>query len=40
MRLGEVTYLTPGEVDASSQANQPRSGSARAWEYYKARAVD
>lgn len=40
MRLGEVTYLTPGEVEASSQANQPRSGSERAWEYYKARARD
>jgi ribulose-5-phosphate 4-epimerase/fuculose-1-phosphate aldolase len=38
MRLGEVTYLTPGEIDASSQINQPRVGTERAWEYYKARA--
>ena len=37
MGLGEVTYLTPGEVEASSQANQPRVGTERAWEYYKAR---
>lgn len=38
MRLGEVTYLTPGEIEASSQINQPKSGSERAWEYLKARA--
>jgi ribulose-5-phosphate 4-epimerase/fuculose-1-phosphate aldolase len=38
MGLGEVTYLTPGEIDASSQINQPRVGTERAWEYYKARA--
>ena len=36
--LGAVTYLTPGEIDASSQINQPRIGTERAWEYYKARA--
>jgi len=38
MRLGDVTYLTPGEIEASSQINQPKSGAERAWEYYKARA--
>ena len=38
MRLGDVTYLTSGEIEANSQINQPKSGSARAWEYYKARA--
>ncbi len=38
MRLGDVAYLTPGEIDASSQINQPKSGAERAWEYYKARA--
>lgn len=38
MRLGGVTYLTPGEIEASSQINQPKSGSERAWEYLKARA--
>jgi ribulose-5-phosphate 4-epimerase/fuculose-1-phosphate aldolase len=38
MGLGEVTYLTPGEIEASSQINQPKSASERAWEYLKARA--
>jgi len=38
MGLGEVKYLTPGEIDASSQINQPPVGSERAWEYFKARA--
>jgi len=38
MGLGEVTYLTPGEIEANSQINQPKSGSERAWEYLKARA--
>lgn len=38
MRLGDVTYLTSGEIEANSQINQPKSGSERAWEYYKARA--
>lgn len=38
MGLGAVTYLTPGEIEASSQINQPKSGSERAWEYLKARA--
>ena len=38
MRLGDVTYLSLGEVEANSQINQPKSGVERAWEYYKARA--
>ncbi len=37
MGLGEVTYLTPGEIDASSQINQPPVGTERAWEDFKAR---
>ncbi|MDH3739897.1 MAG: class II aldolase/adducin family protein [Alphaproteobacteria bacterium] len=40
MALGDVTFLTPGEVAANSQRNQPKSGAERAWEYYKARARD
>jgi len=37
MGLGEVKYLTAGEIDARSQINQPRVGAERAWEYFKAR---
>jgi ribulose-5-phosphate 4-epimerase/fuculose-1-phosphate aldolase len=38
MRMGEVTYLSPGEIDRSSQLNKPKVGDARAWEYLCSRA--
>lgn len=33
MRMGEVTYLSPGEIEQSSQRNKPKVGDDRAWEY-------
>ena len=38
MRMGEVTYLSPGEIELSSQRNKPKVGDERAWEYLCARA--
>ena len=38
MRMGEVTYLSPGEIELSSQRNKPKVGDDRAWEYLSARA--
>jgi len=38
MRMGEVTYLSPGEVALNSQLNKPKVGNARAWEYLCSRA--
>jgi ribulose-5-phosphate 4-epimerase/fuculose-1-phosphate aldolase len=38
MRMGEVTYLSPGEVALNSQLNKPKMGNVRAWEYLCARA--
>ena len=38
IRLGEVTYLSAGEVDAGSQVNNPKVGAERGWEYLKRRA--
>ena len=39
MSLGEVTYLSPGEVDLMAEAQlQPTGGSDRVWEYWVRRA--
>jgi HCOMODA/2-hydroxy-3-carboxy-muconic semialdehyde decarboxylase len=38
MRLGEVTYLSPGEVALNAQLNKPKLGDDRAWEYLCSRA--
>lgn len=38
MSMGEVTYLSPGEVALNSQLNKPKVGNARAWEYLCMRA--
>ena len=38
MRMGEVTYLSPGEIVLNSQQNKPKVGNARAWEYLCSRA--
>ena len=38
MHMGEVTYLSPGEIELSSQRNKPKVGDERAWEYLGARA--
>ena len=38
MHMGEVTYLSPGEIELSSQRNKPKVGDDRAWEYLCARA--
>lgn len=38
MRLGEVTYLSLGEISLNSSANQPKIGNERAWEYLCSRA--
>jgi HCOMODA/2-hydroxy-3-carboxy-muconic semialdehyde decarboxylase len=38
MQLGEVTYLTPGEIDLKSQKNMVKLGADRAWEYLCSRA--
>jgi ribulose-5-phosphate 4-epimerase/fuculose-1-phosphate aldolase len=38
MQMGEVTYLSPGEIDRSSQLAKPKVGDARAWEYLCSRA--
>jgi ribulose-5-phosphate 4-epimerase/fuculose-1-phosphate aldolase len=38
MSMGEVTYLSPGEIELSSQRNKPKVGDDRAWEYLCARA--
>ncbi|OGA12886.1 MAG: rRNA adenine dimethylase [Betaproteobacteria bacterium RIFCSPLOWO2_12_FULL_63_13] len=38
MRMGEVTYLSAGEVALNSQLNKPKVGNARAWEYLCTRA--
>jgi len=38
MRMGEVSYLSPGEVALNSQLNKPKVGNERAWEYLCARA--
>lgn len=38
MRMGDVTYLSPGEVALNSQLNKPKVGNVRAWEYLCSRA--
>ena len=38
MRLGEVTYLSRGEIERSSQGAKPKVGDDRAWEYLCSRA--
>ena len=38
MHMGEVTYLSPGEIELSSQRNKPKVGDERAWEYLCSRA--
>lgn len=38
MRMGDVTYLSPGEVVLNSQLNKSKVGNARAWEYLCSRA--
>ena len=38
MQMGEVTYLSPGEIDRSSQSAKPAVGDSRAWEYLCSRA--
>lgn len=38
MRMGEVNYLSPGEVLINSQQKDRRVGNARAWEYLCSRA--
>ncbi len=38
MQMGEVTYLSPGEIELNSQLNKPKVGDDRAWEYLCARA--
>jgi ribulose-5-phosphate 4-epimerase/fuculose-1-phosphate aldolase len=38
MRLGEPKYLSPGELEATSQVNQPPIATERAWQYLKTRA--
>lgn len=37
LRLGEITALSPGEVDLTSQQAKPKLATERAWEYYRAR---
>ncbi len=38
MQMGDVTYLSPGEIDRSSQTAKPQVGDSRAWEYLCSRA--
>jgi len=38
MHMGEVTYLSPREIELSSQRNKPKVGDDRAWEYLSSRA--
>ena len=38
MQMGDVTFLSPGEIDRSNQLAKPKVGDARAWEYLCARA--
>jgi hypothetical protein len=38
MQMGEVMYLSPGEIERSSQTAKPAVGDARAWEYLCSRA--
>jgi len=38
MRLGTVKYLSPGEAELNTQANQHPVGAERAWEYLARRA--
>jgi len=33
MRLGEVTYLSPGEIERNRAADKPKLGRDRAWEF-------
>jgi len=37
LRLGAPNYLSPGELDRTSQANQPPIAAERAWQYLKRR---
>lgn len=38
MRLGEVEYLSPGEIDCRLAGNESLSGFTRSWEYFSRRA--
>ncbi len=38
MRLGEVEYLSDGEIDARLAGNETMAGFSRAWEYFTRRA--
>lgn len=38
LKLGEVTYLTPGEIQLMSQAQVQPNGANRLWEYWTKRA--
>ncbi len=38
MRMGEVTYLSPGEVELCHQTFMNEMSVARAWEYFRVRA--
>jgi len=38
MRLGDVEYLSPGEIDARLAGNETLAGFSRAWEYFSRRA--
>lgn len=38
MRLGEVEYLHPGEIDERLAGNESLAGFTRAWEYFSRRA--
>jgi HCOMODA/2-hydroxy-3-carboxy-muconic semialdehyde decarboxylase len=38
MRLGDVEYLTPGEIDQRLAGNESLAGFSRAWEYFSRRA--
>jgi len=38
MRLGEVEYLSPGEIDCRLAGNESLAGFTRAWEYFSRRA--
>ena len=38
MRMGDVEYLTPGEIDERLKGNETLAGFTRAWEYFSRRA--